>query len=68
MRTFKIYSLSNFQIHHTAVLATVTVLYIIPSVLIYLVTAVVYLLNPFIQFSHSPPPRSGHHKSGLFFL
>ena len=37
MRTFSIYPYSNFQIHHTAFLVTVIMLYVIAPMLIYLI-------------------------------
>ena len=53
MRTFRIYSLKNFQICHTAVLSLVIMLRCISPVLVYLITGGLYLLTIFVQFSHS---------------
>ena len=50
MRTLRIYSLNNFQIHHTAMLTVVIILYITPLVLIYLITGSVDLLTTSIHF------------------
>ena len=49
MRTLRIYSIRNFPICHTAVLTIVITLYIIPLVLIYLITGSVYFLTTFLQ-------------------
>ena len=55
MRTFKIYSLSNFQICKTVCLTIVTILYITFPRLIYLITGRLYLLITFTSFTHLPP-------------
>ena len=52
MRTFVIYSLSNFQIYHTTVLIIVIILYITLLPLIYLTTGSLYVLTIFIYFTH----------------
>ena len=64
MWTFRIYSLSNFQIYYTAVLTTVVLLYVTSSVLI---PVSLYLLTTFMNyFPHPSPPASGNHKSDHF--
>ena len=45
VRTFKIYSLSNFQTCNVVLLTTVTVLYISSPEFIYLITGSFYLLQ-----------------------
>lgn len=51
MRALRIYSLGNIPVYHTAVLAMVTMLHIIPFVLIYLITGShpVLILKPLIE-------------------
>ena len=56
MRTFKIYSFSNFQIYNTVLLAIVTMPYITSPGLTYFITGSLYLLTPFSHFMH-PYPR-----------
>ena len=56
METFKIYSLSNFQICNTVLLTLVTMLYVTSPGLIYLITGSLYLLTPFTQFTRPLPP------------
>ena len=69
MRTFKIYSLSNLQICHTAVLTTVIMLYITSPVFIHLELEVCSLWPPSSNSCNTylQPPTSGNHKSDLFF-
>ena len=67
MRTLRIYSLYNFPMYHTAVLAIVIMLYITSLVLIYLITESLYLLTTFLQFPLPSFPAIGNHKSDLFF-
>ena len=50
-RTFKIYSLSNFQIYNTVLLTIITMLCITVPGLLYLVTGSLYLLTIFIYLS-----------------
>lgn len=45
MRTFGIYTFSNFPIINTAVLTIISMLYIVLIALIYLITVNVYLLS-----------------------
>ena len=54
MRTFKIYSFSNFKICST-VLTIVTMLYITSPRLPYFITGSLYLSAPFTHFIQSPP-------------
>ena len=56
--TFKIYSLSNFQIYHGMLLTVVIMLYITSSGLIYLITGSLYLLTIFTHFTY--PPTNPH--------
>ena len=56
VRPFRGYSLSNFQIHHAAVLARVIIFCITSPRLIYLITKSSYLLTTFIQFPSPTPP------------
>lgn len=65
MRTLRSYSLTSFHIYHTAVLATVTMLYIASLIVIYLMTGSLYLLTTFFHFPLPPPSISGSHKSDL---
>ena len=51
MRTFRIYSLSNFQVHSIAVLTIVTIMYITFLVHIYLITRSLYILTVFTNIS-----------------
>lgn len=43
MRTLMIYSVNNFPVHHTAVLAAVIMLHITSLELIYLIPGILYL-------------------------
>lgn len=52
IRTFKIYSLSSFQIYNTVSWTIVTMLYISFLGLIYLIIGNLYLLTTFIHFAH----------------
>ena len=54
MRTFKIYSLNNFQIRNTVLLTLVTMLHIISPWLTYFTTGSLYLLTPFTHFTPNP--------------
>ena len=54
MKTFRIYSLSNFHIKPTAVFFILTRLYTASQVFIDLLTGSFYLLTTFLQF---PPPQ-----------
>ena len=45
MRTLKIYSLNNFPVYPTAVLAIVCTLYIMSSIFVHLITGSLYLLK-----------------------
>lgn len=58
--TFRIYHLSNFQIHHTAVLTMITMLYITAPGFIYPVTGSLYRWTP-------PLPSPSNHKSHINF-
>ena len=62
MRTFKIYTLSNFQKCNTILLTVVTMLYITYP---WLITGNLYVLIAFIHFSYPPAPTSGNHQSFL---
>ena len=55
MKTFKIYSLSNFQIHNTVLLTIVTMLYDTSLGLIHFIIGGLYLLSLFTHFSFLPP-------------
>lgn len=50
MRTFKIYSLCNFQIYYRVKLTVVTMLYTISSALTYLTAGTLYLFTTFTYF------------------
>lgn len=50
VRTFKVFSLSNFQVYNTILLTIVTTLYTIPPELIHLVSESSYHLNNFTHF------------------
>lgn len=52
IRTFKVYSFSNFPASHTAVLSIAPVLYVTTPVLLYFMTGSLYLLTTFLQFPH----------------
>ena len=56
MRTFRIYSLSNFQTYHPVILSVVFTFYILSSVLPCLLTGSVCLLTTSVQFSCSLTP------------
>ena len=59
MRAFKTYSVNNFQIYNTVLLAIVTMLYITSPGLIYLITGSLYILTTLTHFSHFHcPPLS----------
>ena len=66
MRTFKIYSLSDFQIYNTVLLTLVTVLYITSPGLTSLITASLYLLTTVTHFAHCPSRKC--YFQSLFFL
>ena len=68
MSTFKIYSLSNFQIYHTVLLNIVTLLYITFTGIFYLVTGNLYLLTTFLISQSSPTHTSGNHQSVLLSM
>ena len=65
MKTFKIYSFSNFQIYNKVLLTIVIMFYITSPELIYLITGSLYLLTPFTYFAYPPAPASDSHQ---FFL
>ena len=65
MRTLRIYSLNNSHKKHTAM--SIIMLYITSLVLVYPITASLYLSTTFIQFSLPLTLASGNHKSALFF-
>ena len=54
MRTFKIYSLSNFQVYNTVLLTMVTMLYTTSLGLIHLIIRGLHLLTIFPCFTHPP--------------
>ena len=56
MKTYKIYSLSNFQIYSLVLLTVVTLLYIASPGLINSITGSVYLSTLFIHFCLSLTP------------
>ena len=62
-KRFKIYSLSNFQIHNTVLFAIVSMLYMTSLWLIYFITGSLYLLASFTHFAHPSHPLSGNHQS-----
>ena len=63
MRTFRIYSLKNFQTYHTALLTIVTMLCITSPELIYLSYNWKFVAFNHIHFTHSPPLAT----TNLFF-
>ena len=65
MKTFKMYSLSNFQIYNTVLLTIVAMLYVISPWLIYFITESLYIFIPLTHFTHPPPPTSGNHQCVL---
>lgn len=65
VRTFRIYSLRNFQVYNTALLAIVTVLYIASPELVTLITGCLCLLTSIPPFPQ--PPSPGNHCSTLCF-
>lgn len=65
IRTFRFYSLSNFQIYHTVVSTIVIMLCLTFPVLICLMTAILYLLTTFIQFPRLHPPTTSISSSGV---
>lgn len=67
MRTFRVYSFSNFQIYHKAVVTIVLMLCITPPVLIYCISGYLYILTTFMHFPYPPSPASGNHKFDPFF-
>lgn len=66
MTTTRIYSLNNFAIYQTAVLAIAIVLYK-TFLFIYLTTGSLYVLATFFQFPLPIPSASGDHKSDVLF-
>ena len=56
VRTFKIESLSNFQLYNTVPLTIITMLYIRAAEFIHLLTASVYPLTNIFPFPSSPIP------------
>ena len=54
--TFKIYSLSNFQIYTAVFLTIITVLYITSPALIHLIIGSLYPLTAFTHFPYPYPP------------
>ena len=60
MRTFKTYSLNNFQIYSTLLLTIVIMLYITASGLNYFLAGHLYLLTPFTHFTHPPPSSASN--------
>ena len=54
-KTFKIHSLSNFQIYNTVLLTVVTMLYITSPGLIHLITGCLYPLTVFTCLPYLPP-------------
>ena len=56
MRTFKVYSLSNFQVYNTVWLTVVTKLYFTLLVLIALITGSLYPLTQIFPFPSAPSP------------
>ena len=68
MRTFKIYSISNFEICNSVSLAIVTILYITLLGLTYFITGSLYLFTAFTYFAHLLAPASGSDQSVLFLL
>ena len=67
MRTFKIYSLSNFQIYDTVSWAIATKLYIKSPETVYHITGSLYLFTTVTQFLHPQAPASSNHISDLRF-
>ena len=67
MRTLRIYYLNNGHKEHTAMSIIFIMLYITSLVLVYPITASLYLSTTFIQFSLPLTLASGNHKSDLFF-
>ena len=65
MKTFKIYSLSNFQIYNRVSLITVTMVYATFPWLIYFITESLYFLTTFTQFGPPATPTSGNRQSLL---
>ena len=65
MRTFKIHSLSNCQMHAIVLLTIVTMQNITSPGLIYLITGNLYLLTAFTYFILPLPPACGNHQSVL---
>ena len=59
MRTFKIYSLSNFHVHNTVLLTVVATLYATAPGLTSLVTGDLNLLTAFAVSTPGPIPRPG---------
>lgn len=66
MKTFQIYSHSDFQKYNTALLAVITMLYVASQVLSCFITVSLFLLTPFTNFIPLPNPASGNHQSDLF--
>ena len=56
LRTFKIYSLSSFQICNIILLIIVAILYITSPWCIYFMTESLYLFTLFTHFAHPPYP------------
>ena len=52
IRTFKVHSLSNFQIYNTVLLTIITMLHIIAPGLTYFTTGSLSLLTPITHFIH----------------
>ena len=64
MRTFKIFSLSNFQICNIVPLTIVAMLYISSLWVIYFITKFISF-DPLYPFHLLPPPNSGNHQSDI---
>ena len=63
--TFKIYSLSNFQIYNIVLLTVFTLLYIPSPGLIYFITGSLYFVTTFTHFAHRLTSTSSNHESVL---
>ena len=67
VRTFRIYSISNFQVYHRALLTVVIIFTLNPQHLFILKLEACAFWSTFTGFPHSPLAASGKHKSDVFF-
>lgn len=67
VRTFRIYSLSNFQVYN-AVLTILIMLCVICRELTCLLTGGLYLLTNYLPLPHHPPAHGNHHSTLFLWI